>query len=266
MSTVSAGDRATRPATVDGAGPPPAVGKQVQARARVLEIVEALAPGDAIPPERRLARDLEVSRPTLRAAIDELVRVGLLRRRQGSGTYVADPKVPGPLTMTSFSEDMRRRGMEPGSRLLSFEAVAAGAKTGAKLNLSPVEEVWAIRRLRLAGGETMAIESLFVPRSLLPDLTRRDLESGSFYELLAERGIAIAAGTQTIEATVTTGEEAEVLAVPVHAPALLFERLTTDGGGRPVEFVRSVYRGDRYQLVTDLKPTPAAIGRGDAPR
>jgi GntR family transcriptional regulator len=234
------------------------VGKQDQVRNRLLEMVEQLQVGDAIPPERQLAESLGVSRPTLRAVVDDLVRDGVLRRRQGSGTYVAEPKVPGPLTMTSFSEDMRRRGLEPGSRLLSFDKQHAGAKLGAKLKVSPADEVWSARRLRLADAESMAIESLSFPVGLLPDVSRADLENGSFYELLKEQGIEIASGSQTIEATVTTEEEAELLGVPVYAPALLFERLTVAEDGRPIEFVRSVYRGDRYQLVTELTPTRAS--------
>jgi GntR family transcriptional regulator len=96
-----------------------ATSKQELARDALLELVGGLEIGAAIPPERRLATELGVSRPTLRMAIDELVREGLLLRRHGSGTYVAEPKIALPLTMTSFSEDMRQRGMRPGSRVLS---------------------------------------------------------------------------------------------------------------------------------------------------
>jgi GntR family transcriptional regulator len=229
--------------------------KQELARDALLEIVDDLGVGSAIPPERRLAADLGISRPTLRAAIEELVREGLLVRRHGSGTYVAEPKIALPLTMTSFSEDMRQRGMRPGSRVLSFEEEAAGAKLGARLKISPVDRTWAIRRLRLADDETMAIEFLHVPRHIAPTLTRRDLEGDSFHDLLTSRyGITVAAGTQTIEPTVTNDEEAAVLGVPVHAPAFLFERTSTSDKGEVVEFARSIYRGDRYRLVTELRP------------
>jgi GntR family transcriptional regulator len=229
--------------------------KQELARDVLLDLVDDLGVGSAIPPERRLAADLGISRPTLRAAIEELVREGLLLRRHGSGTYVAEPKIALPLTMTSFSDDMRQRGMRPDSRVLSFEDEAAGAKLGARLKISPVDRTWAIRRLRLADEETMAIEFLHVPQKIAPTLTRRDLEGHSFYDLLAQRyGITVAAGTQTIEPTVTSDEEAEVLGVPVHAPAFLFERTSTSDKGEVVEFVRSIYRGDRYRLVTELRP------------
>src|SRR6476469_784255 len=229
--------------------------KQALVRDAILGMLDELHVGDALPSERRLATDLGVSRPTLRAVIDELVREGLLLRRHGSGTYVAEPKIALPLTMTSFSEDMSRRGMRPSSRVVSFEVQSAGAKLGQRLNLSPVEDVWVITRLRLADDETMAIEWLHAPRRFLPDLTREDLAQQSFYELLNERqGIVIARGTQTIEPTVTSQEEADLLGVPVHSPAFLFERTTQSDAGEVVEFVRSVYRGDRYRLVTELRP------------
>ena len=101
----------------------------------------------------------------------------------------------------------------------------------------------------------MAIEFLNVPQTLLPNLTQDLLEGASFYTLLQQEGVTIVSGVQTIEPTVTTEEEAEVLGVPLHAPAFLFERITESEGGEVVEFVRSVYRGDRYRLVTELRPT-----------
>jgi GntR family transcriptional regulator len=229
--------------------------KQSLVRDQLLGMLDELRVGDAIPSERRLAVSLAVSRPTLRQAIDELVREGLLVRRHGSGTYVAESKIALPLTMTSFSEDMARRGMRPSSRVLTFEAISAGAKLGQRLRISPAEQVWAIRRLRLADDETMAIEFLHVPKRVVPKLKREDLEGHSFYELLRERfGVVVASGVQTIEPTVTSEEEAEILGVPLHAPAFLFERITESEGGEVVEFVRSVYRGDRYRLVAELRP------------
>ena len=99
----------------------------------------------------------------------------------------------------------------------------------------------------------MAIETLHVRAALVPGLTAADLERGSFYELLRERyGVAIAGGVQTIEPTVTNEEESSALGVPLHSPAFLFERFSRDEDGAIVEFVRSIYRGDRYRLVTDL--------------
>src|SRR6266849_6991376 len=106
------------------------VTKQSEARERVLDLIEQLGIGDAIPSERQLCVDLGVSRLTVRAALDDLVREGYLVRKRGSGTFVSQPKIAQELTMTSFSEEMRRRGMRPGSRTLSLTTTTAGARLG----------------------------------------------------------------------------------------------------------------------------------------
>ena len=213
--------------------------------------------GEAIPSERQLSADLGVSRLTVRAALDELVRDGYLIRRRGSGTFVSEPKIAQELTMTSFTEDMRRRGMRPGSRTLALSVVRAGAQLGRFLHVSPSELVMVAKRLRLADREPMAIETLHVPEKLVPGLTGKELERGSFYELLRARyGITIAGGMQTIEPTVTDEEESEALGVPLHSPAFLFERISRDADNSVVEFVHSIYRGDRYRIVTDLSTRP----------
>ncbi|MCG5218584.1 GntR family transcriptional regulator [Streptosporangium sp. KLBMP 9127] len=230
--------------------------KRKTVRRELQAMLAHLDVGDVLPPERRLAEEFGVSRPTLRAAIEQLVAEGRLDRRQGSGTYVTKPKIAVPLTMSSFTEDMIRRGMRPDSRSLSFGRGPAGARIGERLSVSPLQEVFTIRRLRLADGSPMAIETMYVPQDLLPGLRRDDLEGRSFYELLREHGIVIASGAETIEPTVTTTEEAGHLQVPVHAPAFLFKRLSRSEDGRAVEYVRSLYRGDRYRIELDLRPAP----------
>ena len=235
--------------------------KQSKTRDRVLDLVAQLGIGAAIPSERQLSADFGVSRLTVRAALEELVREGLLERRRGSGTFVREPKIAQELTMTSFSEDMERRGMRPGSRTISLTTTSAGAWLGRAMHVSPSERIVVAKRLRLADAETMAIETLHVPQSVVPGLTGRDLEENSFYDLLEQRyGVVIAGGLQTIEPTVTGEEESEALGVPLHSPAFQFERTTRAADGLVVEFVRSIYRGDRYRLVTELsrrdRPTP----------
>src|SRR5437867_4146200 len=160
--------------------------KQSATRQQVLDLIERLGVGTAIPSERQLSADLGVSRLTLRAALDDLAREGYVVRRRGSGTYVQQPKIAQELTMTSFSEDMRRRGMVPGSRTLSLSRHLAGARLGRFLQVSPSEQILVIKRLRLADGETMAIETLHLPESLVPGLEAKDL-GGSFYELYRDR-------------------------------------------------------------------------------
>jgi GntR family transcriptional regulator len=233
--------------------------KQSETRERVLALIDGLGTGEAIPSERQLSADLGVSRLTVRAALDELARDGYLVRRRGSGTFVSEPKIAQELTMTSFTEDMRRRGMKPGSRTLRLDVVPAGAQLGRFLHVSPSEPVVVVKRLRLADRETMAIETLHVRESLVPGLRGDELENESFYELLRDRyGIVIAGGVQTIEPTVTNAEESEALGVPLHSPAFLFERFSRDADDQVVEFVHSIYRGDRYRIVTDLTVQPEA--------
>jgi GntR family transcriptional regulator len=229
------------------------VTKQSETRDLVLDLVERLEVGEAIPSERQLSADLGVSRLTVRAALDDLAREGYLVRRRGAGTFVSEPKITQELTMTSFTDDMRRRGMRPSSRTLELRVSPAGARLGRLLRVSPSEPILIASRLRLADGESMAIETVHIRAGQVPGLTADDLERHSFYELLEDRyGIEIVGGEQTIEPTVTDEDESEALGVPLHSPAFRFERLTQSAVGEIVEFVESVYRGDRYKLVTAL--------------
>src|ERR1051325_11270548 len=183
------------------------VTKQSVARQQVFDLIQHLGVGTAIPSERQLSVDLGVSRLTVRAALDDLAREGYLVRRRGSGTYVQQPKISQQLTMTSFSEDMRRRGMAASSKTLSLTRQLAGPRLGRFLNVSPGQEVVVVKRLRLADGVSMALETLHIPAGVVPGVESRDLE-GSFYELLRARyGIEIASATQTIEPTVTNEDE-----------------------------------------------------------
>jgi len=232
------------------------VTKQDAARECVRDMIEQLAIGEAIPSERQLCVDLGVSRLTLRAALDELVREGYLLRRRGSGTFVSEPKIAQELTMTSFSEDMARRGMVASSQTRDLSIVPAGARLGSILHVSPSEPIVVAKRLRLADDLPMALETLHVRASLVPGLSARDLEGDSFYELLSARyAIVIASAHQAIEPIVTNEEESAELGLPLHSPAFLFERATKSESGEIIEFVRSIYRGDRYRIVTELVAT-----------
>jgi GntR family transcriptional regulator len=232
-------------------------------RDRIRDLIEGMDVGDALPAERALAGELGVSRMTLRRAIDELVRDGLVVRRQGAGTFVAAPKIAQPLAGTSFSEDMRRRGLTPSSRTVSIETIHAGPQLSRRLEVSPSARILRIVRRRSADGAPMALETLHVPVSVVPDLSPDDLTDASFYELLADRGIRLDRAVQTIEPTVTDDEESELLGVPLHSPAFLFERTSRDTSGTVVEFVRSVYRGDRYKLTAELQVGVPAAGDGE---
>jgi len=229
--------------------------KQRQVRERLEQLLATLAPGDPLPVERDLAGELGVARMTLRRAIDALVSESRLIRRQGSGTFVAAPKVTQRLSATSFSADMRARGLRPGGHTLFARQSPAGMMLSSLLEIPPHSSVLHVRRLRLADDVPMALEDLHVPCDVAPGLQGSDLEDTSFYELLAQRwGTPIASGTQTVEPCLVSAEEAAELGVDAGAPAFLFERTSRIADGRVAEFVRSVYRGDRYRIVVDIFP------------
>jgi GntR family transcriptional regulator len=235
--------------------------KRDRVREHLLDLVETLEPGQAIPSERRLCAELAVSRPTVRAVVDDLVRDGLLVRRHGQGMFVARRKIAQALALApaAASQAPQTAHVMAGvtgawsSRTVDFTRISAGARVGRRLRLAPSAPVLRVTRLRLVDGEPMSVDTLYLPEELMPGITARDLEENSFYELLEVRyGIGVTGATQTIEPTVTDDGEAALLGVPIHFPALLFERVTEDGDGRVVEFAHAVYRGDRYRVVARL--------------
>ncbi|SNT36183.1 GntR family transcriptional regulator [Actinacidiphila glaucinigra] len=227
--------------------------KRERVRDHLLELVESQAPGTPIPSERALCEQLDVSRPTVRSAVDELVTTGLLVRRHGSGMFVAPAKITQELAQGENAFSLPQASGHWLSRVLEFATVRAGARVGRKLRVSPAAEIVYIARLRLVDGEPMAVEYLHVPAELVPGLRAADMESGDFYACLRERhGVLVHEAVQSIEPTVANEEEARLLQVPVLSPALLFDRLTSDAAGRPVEYVHSLYRGDRYRIVSRL--------------
>ncbi|KMY56906.1 GntR family transcriptional regulator [Geobacillus sp. FSL K6-0789] len=211
-------------------------------------------PGEIIPSERELAGMYDISRMTVRQAVNNLVNDGYLIRRRGKGTFVAAQKIEQPLKgLTSFSEDMRARGMEPGTIVLSFETVPASEKLAEGLGVAEGDDLYKVRRLRLADGLPMALETLYIPVHLVPGLTR-DVVSGSVYEFIEkEKGLVIGSAVQTLEASVARQVEAEHLKMKEGAPVLLLERRTHLVDGRPLEVVKSVYRGDRYKFMIEMK-------------
>ncbi len=240
--------------TRSAAGGEHAYFKRDRIREYLLDLVETGEPGQPIPSERQLCAELEVSRPTLRAVVEELVRDGLLVKRHGQGMFVAQPKIAQDLAQSA-----RNRHTVAGvtgtwsSRTVDFTRISAGARVGRRLRLAPSAPVLRVVRLRLVDGEPVSLDTLYLPEALVPGLTAQDLEQHSFYDLLESRyGIGVTSAVQTIEPTVTDEEEAGLLGVPAHFPALLFERVTEDADGRVVEFAHAVYRGDRYRIVSHL--------------
>jgi GntR family transcriptional regulator len=239
--------------TIETGGP--ASTKQQELRARLETMIAGLGPGEPLPAERDLARDLGVARMTLRRAVDALVEDNRLLRRRGSGTFVVGDKTTQRLAATSFSADIRARGMRPGSRTIEARRFPAGMMLAGLLDVPPQTEVLFVRRLRFADDEPMALEDLHVPATVAPGLTGEDLDGTSFYEMLDQRyGDPVVAGTQTVEPALAGPDEAALLHVEPGAPVFLFERTSRVRSGGVAEFVRSTYRGDRYRIVVDIFP------------
>jgi GntR family transcriptional regulator len=244
---------------------PSGVLKRERVRDFLMELVEERRPGDAIPSERTLCARLGVSRPTLRAAVDELVSTGLLVREHGRGMFVAPAKITQELVSEDRTLSLPQSGGVWSSRLLELTTTPAGARVGRKLNISPAAEITHVARLRIVDGAPMAIEYLHLPAALVSGITAAELEAGDLYEHLRVRHqVHVRQAEQSIEPTVTSRTEAELLEVPELSPALLFERLTTDARGRQVEYAHSVYRGDRFRIVSRLNLESSATS-GDEP-
>lgn len=200
---------------------------------------------ERLPAERELAAQFDVSRETVRRALDRLERAGRVYRIQGSGTFVSEPRVSKSLELTSFSEDMRDRGMVPGSAELRITRASAGEACFA-LDLSPHEPVVRIHRVRTADGIPMAVENIVIPAALVPDDFDLTPE-GSLYAVMQQHSVLqVDRAEQRIQAVIVDEESAVALGVPVFSPGLRVERTVFDLRGRPVEHAVSLYRGDRY--------------------
>jgi len=223
-------------------------------RALLEEFMRTLPPGRAIPPERTLAERFKTSRTTVRQALQELVAEGRLERFQGRGTFVAKPKVSQHLQLTSHTEDMRAQGLEPSSQVLEVGTVPADARLAERLKIKRGMRVVRIERLRMANGEPMAIETTHLAAKRFPRLIERFADRSSLYELLLEEyGVRLIDAEEIIETAVANPIEADRLGAEVGMPLLMLSRHSFDEDGQPVEWVRSLYRGDRYKLVAHLR-------------
>jgi GntR family transcriptional regulator, nutrient-sensing system regulator len=235
------------------------VPKYYRLKRHLQQMTETMPPGTPVPPERSLATEFDTSRTTVRQALQELVVEGRLERIQGKGTFVAKPKVSQALQLTSYTEDMRAQGLEPTSQLLEIGYITANERLSQLLDLPPGGRVLRIERLRLASGEPMAIETTHLSQERFPALRRSLVRYASLYAALAEvYGVHLARAEETIETALASPREAGLLGTDVGLPMLMLSRHSRDTAGEPVEWVRSVYRGDRYKFVANLeRPRPA---------
>jgi len=223
--------------------------QQLQRKLRQAIENRVLGADDALPPERDLAEELNVSRITVRKAIDGLVEEGLLIRKQGSGTFVTNRVEKNFAKLTSFSEDMRARGRKPRSVWLDRAVGTVTPGESLTLRSSPGTPVYRFSRIRYADDAPMALEYATVLADCLPSV---DAVETSLYEALERTGNRPVRALQRLRAVLLTAEQAQLLKAQEKDAGLLVERVGFLKDGRAVEFSQSFYRGDIYDFVAEL--------------
>lgn len=213
-----------------------------------------LAPGQRLPSERELSRQLGVTRPTLRQALQDLESEGLLQRRLGSGTFVALPKIERQAgRLNPFTRGMQQKGLEPSARVILVETRGASKSVATRLQLAVGVPLFYCHRLRLIGGEPMMLEKFYLPAQLVPGFDRLDLSQSIYQTLEQQFGITVQRAQQSIEAVAATKAEGQLLQIEIGAPLLMERRVGYDANGRPVEYAKDLYRGDRFRFLSDVE-------------
>ncbi|UYY99230.1 GntR family transcriptional regulator [Peribacillus frigoritolerans] len=208
---------------------------------------------DALPSEREYAEQFEISRMTVRQAINNLVNDGYLYRQKGRGTFVADKKLEQQLNgLTSFTEDMKARGLNPSSKLLSFEIIPADKKIASELHISLYAPVYEIKRIRLADDVPMALETVYMSANLIKGLTEEIINLSLYQYVENYVKLKIDYASQTLESSIASELEVTHLAIPKQSPILFIQRNTFLIDGTPLEYVKSAYRADRYKFTINI--------------
>jgi GntR family transcriptional regulator len=224
---------------------------QLAARLRADIADGVLSPGDLIGTEKELGERYAVSLATVRQALDDLARQGLVERITGRGTFVASPRLTVALpTLLSFTEDMKRRGIVPGTTLLAFDRIPCPEEVAGELTCEPGEEIRYIRRVRTGNGTPIVVGDHYLAPFVR--LERADLGQ-SLYETIEQRyGIRLKDALHTIRAGLCTSGEAEHLGIAGGDAVLRFRRTTYTGDGRPVVFETGAARADLYEYAVRL--------------
>ena len=229
--------------------------RYVQLRRRLKEGIETgvLSPDSSLPPEREIAEITDLSRVTVRKAIQELVQQGAIEQRQGSGSFVRDKvtRVEQSLShLTSFTDDMKRRGLETTSKWLERGIFLPSPEEIQALSLAPGEQVARIHRIREAGGQPMALERAALPLDILPNPIE---VTTSLYEVLERSDHRPVRAIQKISAINLEAAEADLLGVAEGTAGLNIQRISYLEDGRVAEMTRSIYRSDAYDFVAELR-------------
>lgn len=213
-----------------------------------------MKPNDRLPAEDELAAHYSISKATVRQALNDLVLAGVVRREQGRGTFVAEPKLAqGPREMTSFTDEMKSRGLHPTSKVLKQDVIKAEEDVAEKLQVAQGSQLLRLKRLRLADGEPMGIQTAYISLSMAPQLGQEDFTDASLYEVLERKfGLWPARAQESYVAVLLEGADAKLLKATVASPALSAERISYLTSGQPLELTYSIMRGDRYKIVLEL--------------
>jgi len=213
-----------------------------------------LEPHDRLPSGKALAEEFDVSQMTIRQALSELAKENYIYRKRGEGSYVAEHRMRHAiLNLNSFSEEMEKRGSKPSSEVLQKRVIDVNENLCNRLNCSKKEKVVKIKRIRFADKEPLALQTAFIRRKFCPGLEDVDFTDTSLYEVLENKfDITISKANQEIEAISVGDSEAEHLKVEAGSNGLLIRRTVSNDLEEPLEFTRSVYRGDRYTLFVSL--------------
>jgi GntR family transcriptional regulator len=232
--------------------------RYLKVKDHIVETIGQLRPGVSIPPERDLAVSCRTSRTTVRKAVTELVAEGRLVRRQGSGTYVAEPKLTWPLMLSGFTEQAEAEGLQARTAFLAAERIPANGELAERLGIAPGAQVLSMELLRSVNDTPMAVECVHVSARRFPGLEAAVAATGSLYEVLRDKfGVNVAHAVETIETAPAGPREAALLGTETGAPMLLVSQHSHTAEGEPVEWVRTWYRGDRYSFVAHISRPPA---------
>lgn len=239
----------------------PAVRKHVQVREYVRGLIKGAEPGSPAPSERELVQHFGVARMTVRQALDALVTEGLLERVPGRGTFVARAKIDVQVRLSSYTEEMARRGMKPESRTLLARVESAGPGVARALEIGEGDKVVHWQRLRLADGAPMCIEDAYLADSIVPKFLDQSLPS-SLYAELETRDLLPTWGEDSVGSALARSDEAELLGIREGDPVLRIARRAF-AAEIAVEVSRSTYRADRFTLWVPLtRPDSAASPPG----
>jgi GntR family transcriptional regulator len=227
------------------------VSKPYAVRTELDGILEGLVEGDPFPPERELAARFEVARETIRQALQELLVEGRIERR-GRGTVVSKPKLVQPLSLRSYTEGALRMGRKPGRILVTWEDVEATTELAAGLEVAEGEAVMHLERLLLADGQRIGLESTYLPRHRFGEFNSTFDPTTSLYAAIRATGVQFGSAVERVETVLASPREAGLLESTTAMPMLRLNRRSLDTDDRPIEVVRSLYRGDRVAFEAML--------------